>query len=54
MLLPNWLLQTAVATQFYFYGRKHFTQSGWLKASSAYAEPFSIFLDYTKVHMGLH
>mmetsp|Transcript_22336 Transcript_22336/g.50503 ORF Transcript_22336/g.50503 Transcript_22336/m.50503 type:complete len:394 (+) Transcript_22336:74-1255(+) len=42
MLLPNWLLQTAVATQFYFYGRKHFTQSGWLKASSAYAEPFSL------------
>ena len=38
-LLPNWMLQTALVTQFYLYGRKHFTATGWLAASSSYPTP---------------
>ena len=38
-LLPGWLLRGAVATQFYLFGRQHFTQTGWLEASANYAVP---------------
>lgn len=37
--VPQWLIQTAVATNFYFYGRKHFTQTGWLHNSASYPKP---------------
>jgi dehydrogenase/reductase SDR family protein 12 len=39
MQLPTWIVQAAVTTQFFFYGRVHFTKNGWASSSSKYSKP---------------
>ena len=39
MRMAGYIKQGIVSTQFFLYGKKHFTQSGYLKHISNYNEP---------------